>query len=188
MIDAPCSSQAARANDGRPKQPQIDTFWHAPRPRLSPGVSRACREFFEGTRTKRCPQPALCGGYITEHYGRPDAGHHAIQIEINRAIYMDERSYQRHAGLDRHLSETMLALVAHLAATPGLTAQLTGNRSQENQQQSEWPIELEQDMSDLSALLAFAHRLPMPPHQKPCRFFAPRRKLTTSWVTTDLTP
>ena len=27
------------------------------------------------------------GGYITEHYGRPDAGTYAIQIEINRSIY-----------------------------------------------------------------------------------------------------
>ena len=31
----------------------------------------------------------LCGG-ITEHYGRPEAGTHAIQIEINRGIYMDK--------------------------------------------------------------------------------------------------
>ena len=32
------------------------------------------------------------GGFITEHYGNPLAGLHAIQIEMNRAIYMDERS------------------------------------------------------------------------------------------------
>jgi N-formylglutamate amidohydrolase len=31
------------------------------------------------------------GGYITEHYGQPQAGRHAVQIEINRALYMDER-------------------------------------------------------------------------------------------------
>jgi len=30
------------------------------------------------------------GGFITEHYGRPENGLHALQIEINRAIYMDE--------------------------------------------------------------------------------------------------
>lgn len=30
------------------------------------------------------------GGFITEHYGAPLAGRHAVQIEINRAIYMDE--------------------------------------------------------------------------------------------------
>jgi N-formylglutamate deformylase len=31
------------------------------------------------------------GGFITEHYGNPAAGLHAIQIEVNRALYMDER-------------------------------------------------------------------------------------------------
>ena len=34
------------------------------------------------------------GGFITEHYGNPAAGLHAIQLEINRALYMDERRYR----------------------------------------------------------------------------------------------
>src|SRR5665213_4538894 len=41
------------------------------------------------------------GGFITEHYGNPAAGLHAIQLEINRALYMDERRYQRVPGFDR---------------------------------------------------------------------------------------
>jgi len=39
------------------------------------------------------------GGYITERYGRPAIAQHAIQIEINRGLYADERSYRPHAGL-----------------------------------------------------------------------------------------
>ena len=35
------------------------------------------------------------GGFITEHYGNPAAGLHAIQLEINRGLYMDERRYER---------------------------------------------------------------------------------------------
>lgn len=35
------------------------------------------------------------GGYITEHYGTPRTGFHAIQIEVNRALYMDERQMTR---------------------------------------------------------------------------------------------
>ena len=35
------------------------------------------------------------GGFITEHYGNPMSGLHAVQIELNRAIYMDERRRQR---------------------------------------------------------------------------------------------
>lgn len=30
------------------------------------------------------------GGFITEHYGEPANGRHALQIEINRALYMNE--------------------------------------------------------------------------------------------------
>jgi N-formylglutamate amidohydrolase len=35
------------------------------------------------------------GGFITEHYGNPSAGLHAVQLEINRGLYMDERRYTR---------------------------------------------------------------------------------------------
>lgn len=35
------------------------------------------------------------GGFITEHYGNPASGLHAVQVELNRAIYMDERSRRR---------------------------------------------------------------------------------------------
>jgi N-formylglutamate amidohydrolase len=32
------------------------------------------------------------GGYITERYGTPNEGIHALQIEVNRALYMDEET------------------------------------------------------------------------------------------------
>jgi N-formylglutamate deformylase len=35
------------------------------------------------------------GGFITEHYGNPASGLHAIQLEFNRAIYMDERRREK---------------------------------------------------------------------------------------------
>ncbi|GGF45286.1 N-formylglutamate amidohydrolase [Azorhizobium oxalatiphilum] len=41
------------------------------------------------------------GGYITEHYGNPAAGMHAVQIEINRGLYMDEATYVRGADFYR---------------------------------------------------------------------------------------
>ena len=37
------------------------------------------------------------GGFITEHYGAPQSGVHAIQIEVNRSLYMDERTIERTA-------------------------------------------------------------------------------------------
>ncbi|HWK96742.1 MAG TPA: N-formylglutamate amidohydrolase [Pseudolabrys sp.] len=41
------------------------------------------------------------GGFITEHYGNPAAGLHALQLEINRALYMDERRHERETGFER---------------------------------------------------------------------------------------
>ncbi|KPH78836.1 N-formylglutamate amidohydrolase [Bosea vaviloviae] len=38
------------------------------------------------------------GGFITEHYGAPSSGVHTLQIEINRALYMNETTLMPHAG------------------------------------------------------------------------------------------
>ncbi|WP_181703039.1 N-formylglutamate amidohydrolase [Chthonobacter albigriseus] len=40
------------------------------------------------------------GGFITEHYGRPAKGLHALQLEVNRGLYMDERTFTESAGFD----------------------------------------------------------------------------------------
>jgi N-formylglutamate amidohydrolase len=53
------------------------------------------------------------GGFITEHYGNPAAGLHAIQLEINRALYMDERRFERSqsfAGLAADLETLAISL------------------------------------------------------------------------------
>jgi N-formylglutamate amidohydrolase len=55
------------------------------------------------------------GGFITEHYGQPQRGLHAVQIEFNRRLYMDERTLEKTAGFDR-LAADFAAMVAHLGA------------------------------------------------------------------------
>ena len=45
------------------------------------------------------------GGFITEHYGEPALGRHALQIEINRALYMDERSMTKTRGFAELMHE-----------------------------------------------------------------------------------
>jgi N-formylglutamate amidohydrolase len=57
------------------------------------------------------------GGFITEHYGNPAAGLHAIQLEINRALYMDERRYQRSSTFNR-LAADMETLARRLGEIP----------------------------------------------------------------------
>ena len=53
------------------------------------------------------------GGFTTQHYGAPSNGVHALQIEINRAIYMDESSIARNSNLPR-IAAHMTALATHL--------------------------------------------------------------------------
>lgn len=55
------------------------------------------------------------GGFTTDHYGDPRRQRHALQIEINRALYMDERSYRRKPCFAR-LAADMAALVERLSA------------------------------------------------------------------------
>lgn len=54
------------------------------------------------------------GGYVTEHYGRPERGWHVVQIEIRRQLYLREERMTRHRGGAR-----VSALFDALAATIG---------------------------------------------------------------------
>ncbi len=45
------------------------------------------------------------GGYTTEHYGRPSRRVHALQIEINRGLYLDEAALAPTSGFMRLKSD-----------------------------------------------------------------------------------
>jgi N-formylglutamate amidohydrolase len=71
-----------------------DRFGAACSPRLTAFVEREMEAL--GYRcTRNAP---YAGGYTTEHYGRPTEGVHALQIEINRAIYLNEATRQPTTG------------------------------------------------------------------------------------------
>jgi N-formylglutamate deformylase len=57
------------------------------------------------------------GGFITEHYGNPASGLHTIQLELNRAIYMDERRRERGPQFSK-VADDFMALAETLAAIP----------------------------------------------------------------------
>lgn len=59
----------------------------------------------------------FAGGFTTRNYGRPESGVHVLQIEINRALYMDERAIQRNGGFDR-LKRQIEDVIAALCAIP----------------------------------------------------------------------
>ncbi|WP_284154741.1 N-formylglutamate amidohydrolase [Algicella marina] len=56
----------------------------------------------------------FAGGFITQHYGKPVSGIHALQIEIDRKLYMDERTILPHSGF-REASERLARVVVALA-------------------------------------------------------------------------
>ncbi len=61
------------------------------------------------------------GGYVAQRYGRPGSGMHVLQIEINRAIYMDESRLEPHQGFDR-VRRVMAGLVRRLSETAAAIA------------------------------------------------------------------
>lgn len=55
------------------------------------------------------------GGYITQTYGHPRRQRSALQIEINRGLYMDERTIERSAGFTA-LADAIARVLAGLVS------------------------------------------------------------------------
>jgi N-formylglutamate amidohydrolase len=56
------------------------------------------------------------GGFTTRHYAQPRNGRHALQIEVNRCLYMDEHRIRPSSGLER-IREAITSLIRTLAGT-----------------------------------------------------------------------
>lgn len=63
-------------------------------------LSRAATSFLTDLGFSALRNKPYAGGFITEHYGRPVRGLHALQIEINRGLYMDEVTLEKAADFD----------------------------------------------------------------------------------------
>jgi N-formylglutamate amidohydrolase len=61
----------------------------------------------EGLRVMR--NKPYAGGFITQNYGSPTLGRNALQIEINRGLYIDEQRFEK--------TENFLPLQTALAGT-----------------------------------------------------------------------
>ena len=55
----------------------------------------AAAKIFEAAGFTVARNAPFSGGHITQNYGRPRRGIHAFQIEINRALYMDEVNIEK---------------------------------------------------------------------------------------------
>ncbi|MEM7191441.1 MAG: N-formylglutamate amidohydrolase [Pseudomonadota bacterium] len=86
----------------------------------SPELTQAAAHALEGLGCSVSLNKPYAGGYITEHYGRPHKAQHVLQIEINRALYMDEGTFQRSARF-AHVRRTLETMIRHvIPAIPGL--------------------------------------------------------------------
>jgi N-formylglutamate amidohydrolase len=79
----------------------------------APRVVAAARAFLAEAGFAVAINAPYAGGFTTDHYGRPRRHRHALQIEVNRALYMEEAGYARKPGLAR-VAEAMTGLVACL--------------------------------------------------------------------------
>lgn len=102
------SANAASISGARPDFVLGDRFGASCDPRLT----RLIREILINQGYDVQLNRPYAGGYITEHYGRPYKGVHAVQIEINRGLYLDEASLRPLAGFG-----ALRAALGALAAT-----------------------------------------------------------------------
>jgi N-formylglutamate amidohydrolase len=114
LIDWHSMPSAAAGGDPRHGPPDMvlgDRFGAACAPAITGQVERTLETI--GYRVIR--NAPYAGGHTTEFYGRPAKGVHALQIELNRALYLDETTLEPRAGFDR-LTADLRLLFAGLAA------------------------------------------------------------------------
>ena len=83
-----------------------DCYGAACAPRI---IEAACR-FLADRGLKVAINAPYAGGFTTGFYGRPSAHCHALQIEINRALYMNERSYCRKPSFARLVKDLAILI------------------------------------------------------------------------------
>jgi N-formylglutamate amidohydrolase len=96
LIDCHSMPSSAGAKDERPRADIVlgDRYGTSCAGPVTDVIEQALRDCgYTVSRNK-----PYAGGFITEHYGNPAAGLHALQLELNRALYMDERRYERSAS------------------------------------------------------------------------------------------
>src|SRR5690606_26065811 len=64
-------------------------------------VSATLRQLFEQAGWRVSLNQPYAGGYTTQLWGRPAEGFHAVQVEIDRSLYLDEATLAPGPGFER---------------------------------------------------------------------------------------
>ncbi|MCX5496809.1 N-formylglutamate amidohydrolase [Kaistia dalseonensis] len=83
----------------------------------APELSEGAYSFLTDAGYSVARNKPYAGGFITEHYGRPLRGLHALQIEVNRGLYMNERNFQKNIDFET-VARDLARLVAFLSSIP----------------------------------------------------------------------
>ena len=80
-----------------------------------PGITWAVEKHFKQNGYTVAVNQPYKGGWITRWFGRPRQNVHAIQIELNSDIYMDETTFERRIERMEELGKTCVALIPILS-------------------------------------------------------------------------
>ncbi|MEX2642397.1 MAG: N-formylglutamate amidohydrolase [Acetobacterales bacterium] len=86
----------------------------------APAVTEAAERCLRRRGYRVARNAPYAGGYVTRHYGRPRTGVHVIQVELSRALYMDEQRLTRGAGFDAVAGDCRALLQVLRAVPPDL--------------------------------------------------------------------
>lgn len=76
----------------------------------APFITELAEDVLSGLDYEVARNAPYAGGFVAASYGRPGDGVHVLQIEINRALYLDERRIARTKGFDE-LRRAMTVLI-----------------------------------------------------------------------------
>lgn len=120
LIDCHSMPSQAAAAAGRGAPPDIilgDRYGAS----CAPGLTAHAEAAFRALGFAVARNNPYAGGYTAEHYGAPSGGLHALQIEINRALYLDEERLEKRPAafeaLKARLDRFIAALIGY--APPG---------------------------------------------------------------------
>lgn len=67
----------------------------------APAVTHLVQEVLQDLGYNVVLNTPYAGGFTTHHYGAPHQSRHALQIEVNRSLYMDEENITRNGGFSK---------------------------------------------------------------------------------------
>lgn len=95
----PSAAGRAEARKGRPRPDIVLGDRHGAA--CAPALTALVKRSLEGMGYVVALNRPYAGGYTTQAHGRPEEGLHALQVELDRSLYVDERTLEPTPGFDR---------------------------------------------------------------------------------------